>query len=928
MTRRIFYIMTAIFMLAIYSGSGAAGASDKKQEIADRLFEIELMGGDSLGYSSEILDFLERVHDIKPAQYGSYTLEYNDRRGFARDNIDLYSVMSGGLAIRESLQLDTIRPVDNGSRNVDPSKLQGPDVKSHPFSDMLRGRKYGTFPLDRCAPRDFYYIHFTGLAKGLDFFDYLEQAGGAVHRRFTMRGHDLMLKRRIMTQLALRDNSEARLFYDNVIAEAAVTGSDPFIAEGSDVTLVLRLKVPALFNSTSAEYRRSFQQTYRAEKKLVQVEGIDAEYIYTSDRRINSVMLTLPDGTVIISNSLKAAGIVAATALGRRGCVADENDYRYMRTIYAASDTAEDGFIYLSDAFIRRLVSADVRIKESRRMREAMRITLLEKYVIYYTQLNGYYPSTVDDVLSVMGNPPLSDSQKSLLQKIGKSRYHDTAKKLAPEKLADWDAFKFAITPEDDSAAGKTKTKRKKRGETPDDYISLLKKFHTELKGDRPGSPADVFNVIELTGKPGSHLADRFTGLAVTKGSYAVTSAEYGRIGYMVPNIETETGLVSRAEADEYHKFVGQYNEYWKDFFDPLCIRFRLNGGIAVETCILPLVNNSIYNSLLSFTGKGSADLNPDDITGADILTLCFKVNPEGGAADSLFRTLAGDKQRYTDIFGNTVHLHMGDSLPLFDFDAAFLLEEFMNNGLSRSDAFTGLLVWSMFHPLRLAIPVKKPEAALAMLERFDPALMTGRLYTQTERYSFDYRGNSVRVLKLTLFYTMTFRLYYTVKDGTLHIATTENYIKAVLDSAAGVKKSAVRGSGVMVFRPAALVQGRGAYSSAIIESALETGRRNSGTIRLLSLIYPSARDNELAEMAYRDFAFMPVCPFGGAYTVDRRTGEVRNTVYGSTHNPVIKPDAGKNGIGNELDKFFKTKQVRMELEFTDEGLMTRILIE
>lgn len=928
MARRTPFILILVFVIALYSGYGAEGASDKKQEIADRLFEIELAGGDSLGYSSEILDFLDRVHGIKPAQYSRYALEYNDRRGFARDNIDLYSVMSGGLTVRESLKLDTIRPVDNGIRNVDPSKLKGPNVKAYPFSDMLRGRKYSAFPLDRCAPRDFYYIHFAGLAKGLDFFDYLEQACGAVHRRFAMRGHDLMLKRRIMTQLALRDNSEAKLFYDNVIAEAAVTGSDPFIAGGSDVTLILRLKAPALFNATVAEYRRLFQQAYRAEKKQLQIEGIDAEYIFNSDRRVNSVMLTLPDGTVIISNSLKATGIAAATALGRRGCVADEEDYRYMRTIYAASDTAEDGFIYFSEAFIRRLVSADLRIKEARRMREAMRIALLEKYLIYYTQLNGSYPSTLDDVLSVMGTPPLSDSQKRLLQRIGKSRYHDTAKKLAPEKLADWGAFKSAITPEDDSAAGKTKRKRKKKGETPNDYISLLKKFYTELKGGKPGSPADVFTAIELTGKPGSHMAECFTGLIVTKGSYAVTSAEYGRIGYMVPNIEIETGLVSRAEADEYRKSMDADREYLKDFFAPAGIRFRLKEGIAVETCVLPRVNNPVYNSLLSFTGKGSAELNPDDITGADILTLCFKVNPEGGTIDNLFRKLFGDKQRFTDIFCGTVHLHMGDSIPMLDFDAAFLFEEFMNNGLSRSDAFTGLFVWSMLHPLRLAIPVKKPEAALAILDGFDPASMTGRLYTQTERYSFGYRGNSVRVLKITLFYTMTFRLYYTVKDGMLHIATTENYIKAVLDSAAGVKKIPVKGSGIAVFRPAVIVQGRGAYSSAIIESALETGRRNCGTIRLLSLIYPSARDNELAEMAWRDFAFMPVCPFGGAYTVDRRTGEVRNTVYGSAHNPVIKPDGGKNGIANELEKFFKIKQIRMELEFTDKGLMTGILIE
>lgn len=926
MNRRIFFSIISILMLALYTGTGAAGAADKKQEIADRLFEIELAGGDSLGYSSEILDFLERTYDIKPSSYNKYALEYNDRRDFERDEVDLYSVMSGGLAIRESLQLDTIRPADNGSRNVDPSRLKGPDVKSHPFNDMLRGRQFRTFPLDRCAPYDFYYIHFSGLSKGLDFFDYLGDVGGAVHQRFTMRSSDFMLKQKIMTQLALRENKEARAFYDTVIAEAAVTGSDPFIIEGSDVTLVFKLKVPALFNTTVAAYRRSFQETYRAEKKTIQVEGTDAEYLFTADRRINSVMLTLPDGTVIISNSVRAAEIVAATALGKRKCMADEADYRYMRTIYAASDDTEDGFVYLSDAFIRRLVSAEVRIKEARRMREAMRITLLEKYVIYYTQLNGSYPSSLDDVLSVMGNPPLSDSQKNILQQIRKSRYHDAAGKLDPQILGDWDAFRSAITPKEDETAGKSK--KKKKEQSPDDYIALLKKLYQETRGDKPSSPADVYRLLDVIEKPGSHLADRFAGLAVTKGSFAVTSAGYGRMGYMVPNIEKDLGMVSQGEADEYTRFAADYNEYWKEFFDPIGIRFRLRDGIVVETCILPLVNNSIYNTLLAFTGRGSAELHPDDITAADILSLCFKVNPADQATDGVIRIFAGDKYRYSDIFGNELQVHMGDSLPVTDFDGGFLLDEYLRHGFDRSDAFTGLLIWSVFHPVRLAIPVKKPEAALAMLDSFDPGAFIGRSYLQTERYSLEHKGSTVRVLKMTLFYTMTFRIYYTVRDGMLHVATTESYIKTVLDLPKREAAKKVNASGIMVFRPAAMVLGRDSYASGIIESGLETSRRNTGTMRLLSLIYPSAADRDLAAMAYRDFGFMPVCALGGEYTVDRRSGEVRNTVYGSAMNPVLKIDAGKNGMGDSLKRFFTTKQVRIELEFTNEGLMTRLVTE
>ena len=927
MVRRILFLSLIIFVPALYCGFNAAGASDKKQEIADSLFEIELMGGDSLGYSSEILDFFDRVCGIKPSKYSRYTLEYNDGRDFAHDDIALYSIMSGGLAIRQSLQLDTIGPAGNDNRDIDITKVKGPKLNFRPFSDMLKGRRYMIFPLDKYAPNDFYYIHFSRLSKGLDFFDYIEQVGGAVHQRFTMRAADFMVKQKIIRQLALRDDEEAGAFYSTAVGEAAVTGSDPFIIEGSDVTLILRVKVPDLFRSTVAAYRKYFQDVHRAERKTVKIEGIDAEYLYTSDRRISSVLFTLPDGTVIISNSVKAAGIVAAAALGKRRCMADEPDYRYMRSVYPASFEGEDGFIYLSESFVRRIFSPGLRISEARRVREAMRITLLEKYVIFFTQLNGYYPSSLEEALTVTGNPPVSDSQKKYLAKIRHSEYHKAAMKLQPGSLKDWDTFKYAITPED-GGTKKNRSKRKKRGDSPGGYISQLKRFYRDVTGEIPRTPSDVFNLITEMGKPGSHYAGRFAGLVVTKGSYAVTSQEYGRYGFMVPNIEKEVTLVSSAEVSAYRKFTEGSSEYRENYFGPGFVRFSINGGIDAQTCIMPLIDDSVYNSLSAMTGRGAADLHPDDITGADVFSFCLKLNPEDAAVDGIFRVFAGRKSRYTDLLGSEFQIHIGDSLPVTDFDGAFLLEEYMTHGFDRTDAFTGLLVWSLFHPVRIALPVKKPEQVLALLDMFDTARLVGREYLQNERYSFDYRGSTVRTVRLTLFYTFSFRIYYTVKNGMLHIATTEQYIKSVLDLPSENKAKTVRCGAVAVFRPAAMVLGRDSYSSGIIESALEASRRNSGTMRLLSIIYPSSSDRDLPGLACRDFGFMPVCALGGEYTIDRRTGEVFNSVYGSGMNPVLKPDNGRDGMGDSLKRFFGTSQVRVELEFTDEGLMTRILTE
>ena len=49
---------------------------------------------------------------------------------------------------------------------------------------------------------------------------------------------------RLRRQLAIETNRLLRPFYDTVVEEVAVTGSDLFAAEGSDVTLLFRAKQP------------------------------------------------------------------------------------------------------------------------------------------------------------------------------------------------------------------------------------------------------------------------------------------------------------------------------------------------------------------------------------------------------------------------------------------------------------------------------------------------------------------------------------------------------------------------------------------------------------------------------------------------------------------------------------------------------------
>ncbi len=71
----------------------------------------------------------------KIAQQISSRRQRNGRRGRS-DQVDLFKIFNGALAVQESLQLDTMTQNDgrktDQARTVDVSTLTGPTVKSHP----------------------------------------------------------------------------------------------------------------------------------------------------------------------------------------------------------------------------------------------------------------------------------------------------------------------------------------------------------------------------------------------------------------------------------------------------------------------------------------------------------------------------------------------------------------------------------------------------------------------------------------------------------------------------------------------------------------------------------------------------------------------------------------------------------------------------
>ncbi|NQT88634.1 hypothetical protein HQ560_17850, partial [bacterium] len=288
---------------------------------------------------------------------------------------NVYQVFTSSLAIQETLQRETLKgSYRTGDLNVHISSLTPPRLRSLPYEKLLEERRERdkvepkVHAVARLVPADQYFLHFNSMRTLGEAMDLSAQWGDSLLRLFTVRAQDNQLRAKLEEQLCVRRNLLTKLFADGVIAEVAVTGADTFMLEGTDVTLILRLKRPAIFQKAAdawlAEAKKKHANlavrefNYRAHKVAAR---------YTKDRVVSSFVVA-HDDVLIYSNSHRAIRRVLDAAVGAAPNLHDALDYRYVTTILPPSDDAASGYLFASEAFLRRQVSPAAKISEKRRL--------------------------------------------------------------------------------------------------------------------------------------------------------------------------------------------------------------------------------------------------------------------------------------------------------------------------------------------------------------------------------------------------------------------------------------------------------------------------------------------------------------------------------------------------------------------------------
>lgn len=483
-----------------------------------------------------------------------------------REQVNLFTLFSGQLAVQESLQLDAMapQPIEPGPQDrqrqgplpldgnqarrgatVRVADLTGPEIQSHPWRQMLGDRQPSVTGLALSVPEDFFFVSFRSAGKLLDAMQLANDWGGYAFTQASQSARTQLATQRLLDQLAIQVNPEFRDIYDAAVTETAIVGSDLFFREGSDVTLLFGIRQPQAFRLVMDRMLYDAQQArVDAVRSTGEYLGVEYTSIVTPDRQVHVFSANPTQQMHVRSNSLAGlkrvlAAVKGADEQGRPVTRLGETDeFRYVRSLMPEGADEEDGFVYLSDPFVRRLMSPQVRLTERRRL-------------LCYNHLR------------MIGHGAL----------MHRTQTGDEAKSL--RELAE--------------------------------------------SGCAPGEfGAGAF--VCPDGGDYTLAGDGLTGVC----------SHHGYASYLTPCLEAKAERVTEAEAQAYRQFVAEYSQYWRQFFDPIAIRVRLTPDeLRAETLVLPLIDNTIYTALSNMLGGEPQPLDALPVPDSNIFSVAVRVDKE-----------------------------------------------------------------------------------------------------------------------------------------------------------------------------------------------------------------------------------------------------------------------------------------------------------
>ncbi|MBF0501426.1 MAG: hypothetical protein HQM09_14900 [Candidatus Riflebacteria bacterium] len=339
----------------------------ERMRMAELLIKAAASPGESV-YSYVLLQLHSRAETGVLPSVSDTVAPIQNMSSAKRPN--LFSLTTGALTVQETLQLERMTTTRTcaATATIPISQLEGPTIISHPFAEMIGAKQSRTLPIDALVPIEFYACHFTDMRRLVAFADLFDLWGANLVQILTNSATQSRVKEKIIDQLCLQVSGLVRLLGGRVIGDIAICGSDPFLSDGTDVTVIIDLKESMFFDlNANRLFRAAKRRVADVRRETITIAGIPVRAETSPDRRVFSFSCDL-DRYKVYSNSPRAIKQVIDTFAGRHASLATADDLRYMRIVFPYDPAREGVFYYLSDMHLRNLVSPVFKIGRRRRI--------------------------------------------------------------------------------------------------------------------------------------------------------------------------------------------------------------------------------------------------------------------------------------------------------------------------------------------------------------------------------------------------------------------------------------------------------------------------------------------------------------------------------------------------------------------------------
>ncbi len=387
------------------------GTATERGELAQRFFEAAgrwFKARSVVGQQRQ--DLFSAYASARLDRLANLALPEARRRAQRASRSDLSETMalySGLTSIEEALQADrglALAP-DNYTGPAQPlAEVKPVDLPGHPWGEMMAalGGQPAVEPLARYAPGDHLYLHFHDLRTLVRLAEDADGLLRPVAHILEERAGDRRLATRYERQLGVERMGLSKTLGHVAAKGVALIASDPFLRDGTDVSILFHLRNGALIEQALASY----EARTRARRPDVKVSdltigGKAVRRLWTADGEVNQYRVALDAEVLALSNSEAGVTSLLAVQADPTTALAASGEYRYFRMLYRYDPEQEDGFIFLSDSFVLNAVSPRTKILQGRRLAGWSELMAVNQAALLYGWLQGERPKRAADLVAL-----------------------------------------------------------------------------------------------------------------------------------------------------------------------------------------------------------------------------------------------------------------------------------------------------------------------------------------------------------------------------------------------------------------------------------------------------------------------------------------------------------------------------------------------